>query len=341
MSSLSDLPGNPAYAGITPPSRVFVPAAPALAEAVRAAIPGSERVAQLFANGVAMPRFFRAEQNSGKPPLFLKLVDESAHAAIVEAESLISSLPEGDPAVRSCGQFPLVDGSGRILVAYPFVEGRFLSAPGSDMRALGRVIAILHRMLAGLPAAGRIQSRAEERAYTLDGVLARAQRHGPLLARAGIGALSGGLARAFRSSNAQPLHGDLNAGNILLEEGSGAIRIVDFEDVRHTHAPPLLDLALPVERFCLVLGDRAKAASAAIELLGAYADESRVSPIIRRGDLANALGIVNQRAVALLLMRNEAGLDVPAGELRKFGDLLRMIDERIAVIETVEKVLIS
>jgi len=103
----------------------------------------------------------------------------------------------------------------------------------------------------------------------------------------------------------------------------------------------LLDLALPVERFCLLLDEHAAAASAAIDLLGAYADEARASPITRRGDLANALGIVNRRAVALLIIRHEAGAGAPAGEWRKFGDLLRLIEERAGVIETIEKVLIS
>jgi Ser/Thr protein kinase RdoA (MazF antagonist) len=336
ISRLSDLPRPPAYAGFVPTPPVFGPVAPDLAGALAASIPGVGMIEQLSDSSGTAGRFFRAPRGPEGTLLFLKLVSAGEQQAIADADAILSPLAAGGPVVRSCGAFEIADGSRRVAVAYPYLDARFLEPVPIDMGRLGRSIAELHALFHTLPSGDTVKARALERARRLDGVLA-----GAVPAQLGIALPpSPGIAAAMEGPGAQMLHGDLNVGNILSERESGAIRFLDFEDVRHSFGPPILDLALPIERFCLLLEREADAVACAKALLSGYAEQDGAQPIVRAGALLEALQIVNWRAIALLIERQRAGLETPKSEWGKFGALLRRHAERRALIAAVEQALL-
>jgi Ser/Thr protein kinase RdoA (MazF antagonist) len=336
MSGQPDLPRSPAYAGVTPTAPSFGPASPDLSALLKASIPGIAGVERLLtdADAGADTRFFRAKRTSGAQ-LFLKVMSDVECESVAAAEGVLQGLPSGNAAVRSCGIFRLADSSHRVAVAYPYVEARFLEGTPHDMRKLGRSIALLHGELRALPNRGGIRDCALQRARRLDGRLAASDRHRASLAAVGIPPLAPCLVRRVEQAEAQPLHGDLNAGNILCETGDGRIRFLDFEDVRHSFGSALDDLALPLERFCLTIDDKDRAVGTAVAVLTGYADASNRRPCGRPGELKDALMAVNARAVALLMEQEGAGRS-SSTEWNKFGSLLRRHAERADVIAAIE-----
>ena len=337
MSRLSDLPRPPAHAGVLPGAASYAPATAVEAAAVVNAIPGIAAVECLLAqDSPSEPaRFFRAVRGAKAEPLFLKLMSESEYAAVAEADDIVRRLRDG-AAVGPCGAFPLADGSRRVFVSYPYIDARFLEPTPADMRKLGAAIARLHAALRGIPDAAAVVRRARERAEGIDAALGRSDRYRRTLDAAGLPQLAPGVAFVVDRPDAQPLHGDLNAGNILCDRRTGRIHFLDFEDLRHTAGPVLHDLALPVERFCLLIDDEASALAAATGLFAGYAEAAGASPIAAPGALAEALRIVNLRAVGLLIQQMEAGAAASAEEWRKFGMLLSRHRERNRVIEAIE-----
>lgn len=316
----------------------FVPACGDVRLLIEAVIPdatGVDRM-QLASENTVSARFFRVAQSSGMPR-FLKLLQADELPAVSEAERIVARLPKEAGAVTSCGTYSLRDGSGRALVAYPFVEARYVDSNPRDLSALGRAVAMLHAALREVEERIAIEARAQARTRSLDATLRTSGGTGPSGGALGLSVRFEDLLDMLDGADAQPLHGDLNPGNILCDRESGAIRFLDFEDVRHSFGPPLLDLALPLERLCLLHDDEAEAVASAVFLLRAYAAARGTAPIASRGALGAALRFINMRAIALMLQRSEAGLDAAPEEWRKFSTLLKRHEERHRVIAEIER----
>jgi Ser/Thr protein kinase RdoA (MazF antagonist) len=309
-----------------------------LARAIKASVPGLNTVERLLTDAPedGGGRFFRAMRRGGAP-VFLKLMSAADYDRVAEIAAILAPLAGECYAACPTGVFPLTDGSSRIAVAYRYVDGRYLAPSPAEMKALGRKVALLHRKLRDLPDRDRIRVQARERARVLDAILRARGRDRALLDAAAIPALTACVEESLEGPAAQPLHGDLNVGNILYERHTGDIHFLDFEDVRHTCGPPLLDLALPIERFCLLMESESQAKAGACALLGGYAECAGASPIGSAGALAQALRAINERAVALLILRQNAGLRSPPGEWRKFGELLLGHARRRALIADIER----
>lgn len=322
-----------------PRDPVFGPADPEIRTTVMELMPEVVAVEQLRleSSGRDSARFFRAACRHNRPPLFLKLMTESECGVFDETEAILERLPPECAAVRACGVFRPGGAVGRVIVAYPYLEARYPSPVTPDLAALGRSIAALHDGLSRSQDRSKIEARGRERARWLDAVLRNSNRHRSLLDAAEIPPLTACVAQAMESAAGQVLHGDLNVGNILCERESGRIHFLDFEDVRHSFGPPILDLALTVERLCLLLDDEATAVSAARDLLRSYAAARGVSPIERAGALALALRAINERAVGVLIASHEAGLESAQQEWGKFGALLRRHEEHRAAIAEIER----
>lgn len=339
MSVPNDLPRAPAHAGMLPHDPAFFPAKVEFENAVRRLLPNVVAVEHVTVDPAAgaSRRFFRAKRGSPENHLFLKLMSAADYPAYAESEAIAERLPDSCAAVRACGTFRLGDADDRYIVAYPYVGARYLAATPDDLAALGHALARLHDGLRDIADRTLIAGRARARARRVDVTLRASARCRNLLDSAGIPALAAGVERVMDDPASQPLHGDLNVGNILCEHQTGRIHFLDFEDVRHSFGPPIVDIALPLERLCLLLQSESEAVSAAHALVGSYAAARGASPVGRPGALADALRTINERAVALLIERHEAGLDSSPEEWRKFGMLLRRHEERRHVLAAIER----
>ena len=342
MCARSDLPRAPAHAGMLPRDPFFGAATDDCRHALEAILPDVVGVERMILDPEAADtgRFYRVRRRDGEV-WFLKVLPEDDYAGIAAADALAARLPRCCGAVRSSGVLRFADGSNRVAVAYPFIASRYATAEPADLAALGRAIAGLHQGLREIQDRLAIAERARARTRRLLATLQRASNAQGALEDVDVEWDDSRLASVLDGDRAQPLHGDLNPGNILFELESGAIRFLDFEDARHSFGPPLLDLALPLERLCLLDDDEATAVESAIQFLRAYAEAGSVAPIATSGALATALRFINLRALALMIERRNAGLETSPQEWRKFTRLLRHHDARHDAIAQIERALLS
>lgn len=155
--------------------------------------------------------------------------------------------------------FPKACIDGRVVFAYPFIEGNYLNNSLGELRALGGALARLHKALACFPDANKIarthrEMRARMRRKTREllanqlwasGELSPVRAH--LLQWLEIDSILG-------KSGCQVIHNDLNAGNVL-QDTNGNVWFLDFEEARWSCLPPHFDIAKVIERFILVNED--------------------------------------------------------------------------------------
>jgi Ser/Thr protein kinase RdoA (MazF antagonist) len=321
-----------------PRQPVFGAAADADRRAIEALLPGGGGVERMIVDPAAIDtgRFFRVRRENGDL-WFLKVLRGQDYAGVAAADTLAARLPRRCGAVAPSAVLQFEDGSGRVAVVYPFIAARYAAAEPDDLSALGRAIAMLHEGLRESGDCRAIAERARARTERLLATLRRNDGARNLSEALAFGGMEPEAAGALESGRAQVLHGDLNPGNILFDLDRGAIRFLDFEDARHSHGAPLLDLALPLERLCLLQEDEATAVTLAALFLRAYADAAGFAPVERKGALEAALLFINRRALALMIERHEAGLETSPEEWRKFERLLRHHDARRDVIARIER----
>jgi hypothetical protein len=340
MMFAPDLPRPPAFAALRPPAPVFVPAESAVAA----------RLAMLFAPRASIFRlvtgaaradqglagYYRAER-PGAPAVFLKVITEDELERARAIEALAAARPDEAPIARLLPGWPREMEGGFFVLAYPFVGGRFANADEADLARVGRGIGRLHRALARMPQASQIREACAARLSLLE-----ARRRALAVGQVAFGPAPQRLARVAAKLSlgvergGQPLHGDLNPGNILLPLDGADPVVLDLEDARHTFGPPRLDLALAIERFCLDSADDRRVLSLVEALLQGYAATG--APLhFEDGELAHALLFVNLRALCLLAELESRGERRPAEEWRKFLGLVAAHERRVGLIAEIER----
>lgn len=155
--------------------------------------------------------------------------------------------------------FPQLCIDGRMIFAYPFVDGTYLNNSMDDLPMLGSALARLHTALVSFPEAHiiarsqrgmRARLRRKARALLVDkcwatGELFPVRAH--ILQWLEIDAL-------LSKDECQVIHNDLNAGNVL-KDAIGNVWFLDFEEARWSYLPPYFDIAKVIERFILVNED--------------------------------------------------------------------------------------
>ena len=135
------------------------------------------------------------------------------------------------------------------------------------------------------------------------------------------------------------LHGDLNPGNILIDDG-GTAWILDMEDAIHSWGAPLRDLAFAAERLALVPdGDRSEKLERITALCQGYNRASACPVRWRPGRLEAALRALSWRALMLLCHRERRGLDSTTAEWTKFFALWRTWDTERELLGEVDSAL--
>lgn len=295
-----------------------------MAAAVAAALGVEGRLSRLTGSGPAGCYLFEPARGGA---LFLKCIPERRAEQMREVDTVVGQL--GTVAFACRRQREVALGDHRLIV-YPYVAGRRVHADIADMTALGAAIAELHDALSRIDGVAAVKANARAWFSHLETIAARAHAivGYPDAAATCLAARNRPLDDGLDASDAQPLHGDLNFGNVIAHDNG--IAIVDFENAVRSFGPVLFDLAFALERFCFAAkSDTATETALARALLNGY---GAISPAPTRSDIEDALTLHARRALAVLAAKTESGMTAEASEIEKFLFLIADAPRKAGVI---------
>lgn len=223
-------------------------------EPLNLGVKGGLQVAYSGAGG-DRPAYVRVVADcAGEPRLFVKLMKKSCADHERKTAHLARNLVARSVMTPAfAGEIVLSDGTHAF--SYHWIEGRSPSFSVSDMQLLGESVAGLHAAIKCESLNFEIEPRTESRLSELARFAVS-----PAFLAAWRGRSEESFAILMRDSflrdldsmivGANPCHGDLNPGNIIIGN-DGVAYFVDLEDALHTHVWPGLDLAKIIERIVL------------------------------------------------------------------------------------------
>jgi Ser/Thr protein kinase RdoA (MazF antagonist) len=338
MSSV-DLIKAPAWRGLTPglPETIELPAAEAAR--IRDAVGLSGRLAGLAMGGGEIVHY-RIDPPSG-PPLFLKLAQPSQREVVERAEGIARWLTERGVSVAApLPGYPRPLADGRVAVVTAFVDGRRVRGDAADLAGLGRCVGHLHRALAAHPDRAGWSRATAVRLDALDNVRADLAagrlRRGPEPEQLRELAADKTLTFHPKGAPAEPLHGDLNPGNVLVDLKSAEPILLDFEDVFHSVLPSIFELLLIVERFILVPVDAdGEAEALARTLLESYRGVAGPTVCVPGQSPSNSLRSLALRSLCVLALGERSGIATANDEWTKFFTLERHARRRATLVDQI------
>lgn len=197
--------------------------------------------------------FFRFDQENGTQK-FVKVIPESELIWRRQAESIARDVFDaGVQSVFAEDRVASLNDGGALLI-YPFVDITYVQPSGPDIMLLGAAIARLHGVLASHQSRGMWRSATVLRLALLDDVRqqikAGKRRFSPEPEKLQKIAELEIFDVMAETSEATPLHGDLNPYNVIKRDGQ--IAFIDFEDTAHSVLPVIYELGYVIERFILV-----------------------------------------------------------------------------------------
>ena len=284
---------------------------------------------------------YAVHASDGLRPVFLKVLQRRRLSQQVQVEAIVAQLAQHQAPVN-----PLLPGYPRfwddehVVFAYPFLKARFAEVAEDDLRGLGHGLAVLHRSLQAIGVARQVQAFSEARAVMLEECRQKVARGkidlGPDPSRLRSALWQAGIAPA-EGAKSQAIHGDITYANVLFQADGSLPVFIDFEDVPHTWLPPLFDVAMAMERFCLQASDDDEVARRlAVALISSYAERYGEVPIRARGELAGVLRMANWRALCMLVALALHDEPPAESEWLKFLGLLEESDRREALLNRIE-----
>jgi len=272
--------------------------------------------------------YFHFIPQNGSRRVFIKTLRSKHLKSQLEANRIIEQLADEALPVS-----PLLDGYPRridneySLFAYNLIDGRFAHANQDDLAALGRLLGRTHNALSALPWAAQIREQSTQRNEHLAKLRIRAlnliNTENPAYKPLSLTSIT------LSDDNAQALHGDLNIGNILFGKSSGQPALLDLEDANHNWHNPIVDLAMAIERFVLVLEpDDKKAFILGKALIDGY-KATHHGPICWSQTASDILCILSARSLSLLLNSSQA---INQDEVTKFVQLSQQARSREALL---------
>ena len=140
------------------------------------------------------------------------------------------------------------------LLAYPFVETRYVKPTTTQMGLIGTELGKMHQVLIKSPDKSDIKQNSNKHfELCLSGTDLLC--HNLKSLNANTSAIKETIDHLMRKSfmrSPQVIHGDLNYGNVLSCHGNeGKIIFIDFEEASRSYFNPMLDVAMIIERFII------------------------------------------------------------------------------------------
>ncbi len=322
------LPRTPAWSSLHPATPTFSPVTDARHGRLCDAVGEPGALWKMGTDAMEIAGFYRLDVLD---PLFLKVVPTDHLERQERANDIARHVASrGVPTNEALDGFPVSLDDDHALFAFPFEEVRFADAGAADLFAVGAGLARLHRALADAPFADEVTERSQTRDVYLEELRQRViEGHGLPLDILRI---------VYRTSTRLPagpkpqvIHGDLNAANVLFPVHGGPPMFVDLEDAAHSWHPPLVDVAMALERFVLVNADSgAEAVQKGQHLLAGYAS---VAPAGFPSDAyAPVLAALSVRALVLLSALEAAGRFVAPAEWDKFTFLADLAERSTSTL---------
>lgn len=238
------------------------------------------------ASGV--PRYLRSFAEGAEPAWFVKIVgDDELPAARLEADLGRAIATEGVVTPLFAAELALNEGVSAII--FHWTRGIHPTSGKLDFFALGTSLNRLHRAFANVADRFSIGARTTQRLNDIE-QLALSEMFNQRWEGCEHECFAFEMRDAFLANlekmkwGTGAIHGDLNPGNIMLQEETFAF--LDFEDTLHSQLWPGLDVAKIIERLILPsVDEKGRNASAAdfLALLRGYGLDSwpADSPSIR------------------------------------------------------------
>lgn len=325
-------PRKPAWPGLKPVQDAFAPVSESIYAQIVPNFGGTGKLLgrELDRPGPAGHYHYFPKQGA---PLFLKALPKKALASQLAADKIVRYLSrQGLPANPLLPAPPCFKNEQLVFLACPLIQGRFPSSTKRDLQALGRATANLHNTLVHLPFQQEIQERCEKREQELKQLWfeIRGGRGKKLVIPKEALAILKKTGPNFPGTEKQVIHGDLNPGNILFIQGSDKLIFIDFEDCLHSWLPPIVDLAMLLERCVLVAQPADQAAE---ELAVLFLEEyKKNNPAKVNGDLGDTLQNLAARALILLALAEQSGNPPTRSEWQKFIQLFYQTRDRQSLL---------
>ncbi len=257
--------------------------------------------------------------HGGEQHLFVKIVPCREAARLRAAERVAAFVCKGGIQVNcQLPGYPRPAGGDYLLFASPYIEGTFYQGEAQQAASVGKALAHLHRILRRCPWRKAIRRRGLGRQRKLRDrlhLIRRGQVDGiPTAALSILEKVDDHLLERL-CRDAQVIHGDLNAGNILFAGHHRRPVFLDFEDTPTAWFSPLTDLAYLLER--LALCSSSSPTTTAEHLLRAYyaAGGMRFISAAQLNQILQALAV---RALLLLAEKSALGRSSTTEEWQKF-----------------------
>jgi Ser/Thr protein kinase RdoA (MazF antagonist) len=253
------LPGTPAYSSIRPHSSEWYEADRELSEKVQQWAGLQGIVSKLKTDSSEVIGYYKID--SWNESFFLKIIDKNTEKFQIKSNQM-SQWIESQGIRASCilKGFPRkIKELNHVILAYRMVDGRFCRPIEKETLLLGRSLGELHKVLKLCPWKRIIQQNGDARQNTLQKLLIKIQTDGcnvevphrveKLLKSVDSGSMD------ILTINSQVVHGDLNYGNVLIDNNSECVVFLDFEDTWTAWFSPLMELSFVIERFTLLEDD--------------------------------------------------------------------------------------
>ncbi|QCU90471.1 phosphotransferase [Thiomicrorhabdus sediminis] len=194
------------------------------------------------------------------------------------------------------------------VLAYGYIDGRFLQPTLQDMQRLGKALAELHAELKSYPQQ-QVKSHGLKRHQHLKDLLEQLMDTQQIDLQNRV--LAEALMAVFQHypptkldvliEKAQCVHGDTNVGNIWLASDERLV-FLDFEDALTAWFSPFMDLVFALERFVLLQeSEQGKTVELAQALLQSYQEQTN----LKLRDASHIEDILQALAVRALLLLME------------------------------------
>lgn len=185
--------------------------------------------------------------------LFLKIINLAASKTQMLAEEIVKHLfKTGTNTVRLLQNFPKINYTHNVMIlGYPFIYGTYVEP---QLENIGLVGSELGKMHLGLKKFNDTLTIEENSNRHLEFCISNIPKLLFQLKEANIdaSAIKDTLCNLIKQelmSAAQPIHGDLNYGNILVSDDNQKIIFIDFEEATRSYFNPMVDVAMAIERF--------------------------------------------------------------------------------------------